>query len=349
MRMVVARAPGRVSLAGGGTDVPAFYERHGGAVVSLAISTFATATVSERSSGLDLVATDDGARELITAERYPRRMRFPFLAREFVTLQKAVAWHFGLDRARVAVSSELPGGGGLGASGAICSALVAASADYLGERMDRWTLAATAARIEMSILRRPTGKHDPYASSFGGVNLFEFLRDGTVTVETLAMTPEVRQRLEEHLVLFADGSRRNAAGPLGELARRITADKDTILALSEMRETAQLARGAIERGDMVALGGLVDRGWRAKRRLHSQASSPDVDRMIAIGRDAGAMGGKLCGGGITGAVLFVCAPGMREDVVRAMATQGWRRQPLAIEDAGTTLTEPGETAAERSV
>ena len=349
MRMVVARAPGRVSLAGGGTDVPSYYERHGGAVVSLAISTFATATISERSSGLDLASTEDNVRELVTAETYPRRMRYPFLAREFVTLQKAVAWHFGLDRARVVVSSELPGGGGLGASGAICSALVAAAADYLGERMDRWSLAATAARIEMAILRRPTGKHDPYASTFGGVNLFEFLRDGSVTVESVSMPPGVRERLEQHLVLFSDGSRRNAAGPLGELARRITVDKNTVLALSEMRETAHLACAAIERGDMATLGGLVDRGWRAKRRLHSQVSSPAIDRMIAIGRDAGAMGGKLCGAGLTGALLFVCVPEARDDVVRAMATQGWRRHPLAIDDAGATLTEPGETAATRSV
>ena len=349
MRIVVARAPGRVSLAGGGTDVPSFYERYGGAVVSLAISTFATATVSERSTGLDLVSVDEGARELVTAETYPRRMRYPFLARECVTLQKAVAWHFGLDRARVAVSSELPGGGGLGASGAICSALVAAAADYIGERMDRWTLAATAARIEMSILRRPTGKHDPYACTFGGVNFFEFLRDGSVSVESVALTPGARRQLEDHLILFADGSRRNAAGPLGELARRITADKETVLALSDMRETAHLMYGAVERGDMVTLGGLVDRGWRAKRRFHSQVSSPGIDRMIAIGRDAGAMAGKLCGAGLAGALLFVCAPELRDDVVRAMATQGWRRQPFAIEDAGTTLTEPGETAATRSV
>src|SRR5437016_459429 len=105
MRTVVARAPGRISLAGGGTDLPAYYERHGGAVVSFAISSAATAVVSERGAGLDLVSLDHGVHELITAERYARRMRHPFLAREFVTLQKAVAWHFGLERARVAAAS----------------------------------------------------------------------------------------------------------------------------------------------------------------------------------------------------------------------------------------------------
>ncbi|TMK16772.1 MAG: hypothetical protein E6G68_09550, partial [Actinobacteria bacterium] len=201
MRIVVARAPGRVSLAGGGTDLPSYYERHGGAVVSFAISSGATATISERSSDLDLVSTDHDVRELITPERYPRRMRYPFLAREFVTLQKAVAWHFGLDRARVSVSSELPTAGGLGSSAAICTALVTAAAAYLGEPMNRWTIAAIAARIEMSVLRRPCGKQDPFASAFGGINLIEFLRDGTVSVDPIPVAPGIRDELERHLLL----------------------------------------------------------------------------------------------------------------------------------------------------
>src|SRR5688572_26338968 len=136
MPTVVARAPGRVSLAGGGTDLPAYYERHGGAVVSLAITRAATATLTGRHNGLELVSPDPDVRELITPERYARRMRHPFLSREFVVLHKAVAWHFGLDHARLAVSSEITPGAGLGASAAVCVALVTAAAAYLGERMD---------------------------------------------------------------------------------------------------------------------------------------------------------------------------------------------------------------------
>jgi D-glycero-alpha-D-manno-heptose-7-phosphate kinase len=345
MRIVVARAPGRISLAGGGTDLPAFYERNGGASVSIAISLSATATVQERTESLELAAPDEGVRELISIERYPRRMRYPFLAREFVTLQKAVAWHFGLDRARVSVSSELPAGGGLGSSAAVCASLVAAASEYLDERMDRWSVAATAARIEMSVLRRPSGKQDPFACAFGGMNLLEFMRDGTVLVSPIDLRPGVREELESHLALFSDGGRRNAAGPLGELLRRIATDRQTMIGLTELRETAYLVRTALERGDVRTVGALVERGWRAKRSLHSQVATPEIDRLIAMGRDVGAYGGKLTGAGLTGALLFVCPPEHRDDLRRVMASQGWREQPFAIDTMGTAVIEPREAAA----
>jgi len=345
MRTVVARAPGRVSLAGGGTDIPAYYERHGGAVLSFTIPSSATAVVSERSNGLDLVSLDHGVHELITAERYARRMSHPFLAREFITMQKAVAWHFGLDRARVAAASDVAVGSGLGSSAAVCTALVAAAGAYIGEPMERRMIAATAARIEMSVLRRPCGKQDPYASAFGGINLLEFGRDGTVAVTPVEISPGTQRELERHLMLFSNGARRNAAAPLAELARRIGTDKQTMIALGELLETAYLVRTAVERGELRTVGALVDRGWRAKRRLHGQVSNPEIDRVYAMARAAGALGGKLLGAGLAGAMLFVCAPERQQELRQVMATQGWRADEVTIEDAGATLIEQPEEEA----
>lgn len=345
MATVVAHAPGRVSLAGGGTDLPAYYERHGGAVVSLAITRGATATVSDRVSGLELTSPEHGVREFIAPEKYARRMRHPFLSREFVTLHKAVAWHFGLEHARLATSCDVPAGGGLGASGAVAVALVTAVAAHVGDRMDHWRIAQTAARIEMTVLRRPCGKQDPFVSAFGGINLFEFLRDGTVTVTPVRMTAEARQLLESHLLLFANGARRNSAVPLGELARRIPSDGSTQLALVELRDTAYLMRTALERGDIGAIGSLVDRGWRAKRQLHPHVATSEVDRAYALARQSGALGGKLCGAGMGGALLLVCPPERQPELRQVLASQGWRAERATIDDGGATVVESPDRAA----
>lgn len=341
MPTVVARAPGRISLAGGGTDLPAYYERHGGAVVSFAIPLTSTATLSERAPGLELVCQDQGVREVVPAERFERHMRHPFLAREFVTLHKAVAWHFGLDRVRVSTMTELPAGGGLGSSAAVCAALVAAAGAFVGDKMDPATTAAIAARIEMAVLRRPCGKQDHYAAAFGGLNLIEFLRDGTVWVTPIALLPASRRELERHLVLFSNGGRRNGAAPLAELVRRIRSEeRATVRAMSEVHEVAYLVRSALERGDPKTLGALVDRGWRAKRSLHPLVTTPEIDRVYAMAREAGALGGKLAGAGLAGGMLFVCPPERQADVREVMSTQGWRASDVAIEDSGARLLEP---------
>src|SRR5687768_1768967 len=126
MSIVVGRAPARVSLVGGGTDLPAYYERHGGAVVSLTIAQYAYAQASPRPADLELVSLDQGMREVVSEATFARRMRPPILAEEFLLYQKAVAAHFAMERGRLATSSEVPAGAGLASSGSICVALVKA-------------------------------------------------------------------------------------------------------------------------------------------------------------------------------------------------------------------------------
>jgi D-glycero-alpha-D-manno-heptose-7-phosphate kinase len=198
----------------------------------------------------------------------------------------------------------------------------------------------------MSILRRPCGKQDHYASAFGGINLIEFGRDGSASVTPIELSPAHRRDVERNLVLFSNGDRRNASGPLGELVRRIAAgDKQTMVALRELHETAYLMRTAIERGAIKTVGSLVDRAWRAKRRLHPRVTTPEIDRLYAMARDAGALGGKLLGAGLTGAMLFVCPPERQAELSQVMGAQGWRARPVEIHDPGTTLIERSDEEA----
>ena len=141
MSSVIGRAPARVSLAGGGTDLPAYYEPHGGAVVSFTLSLYAHAQASPRPTGLELVSLDAQKREIVPTAQAARRLRAPILAEEFLLYQKAVAAHFGFERGLLAARSDIPMGAGLASSGALAVALVAAAATFAGDDLDAGAIA----------------------------------------------------------------------------------------------------------------------------------------------------------------------------------------------------------------
>lgn len=343
MPSVVARAPGRVTFAGAGTDFPAYYERFGGAVVAAAIPVGAIARVDPLATGLELISLDDAARERIAADRFARRVRHPFLGEEPLIVQKAIAWHFGLDRGRIVTSTQHPTGSGLGSSAALCVASVAAAADFLNEHLDRRGVAEVSARVEMTILRRPRGKHDHYLASFGGLAFLEFARDGSVAVKPLRMTAGARYELEQSVILLSNGSRMNGVRSRAALARRIaTDDHETLRALSEIKGIAHETRIALERADVAMLGDLLRRGWRASRRMFAEEPAPEIDRALTLAARAGAYGGKPAGSGTSGALLVACPPGAREEIRVVLATQGWRAQPFRVEESGVLSGEPAE-------
>lgn len=337
MSIVIARAPARVSLAGGGTDLPAYYERHGGAVVSFAVDVYSYAEVSPRRADLELASLDSGSREIISAAHYARRMRPPILAEDFLLYQKAVASYFGIDRARLAASSDVPTGAGLASSGSICVALVLAAARYVGEDLDTDELADTACRIEMELLRRACGKQDQYASTFGGLNLIEFYRDGSVEVTRLDVPAGTIDALQERIMLFHNGGRRSAVGPLQEQARRSTSDPDTVHALDQLKDMAYQMRDVLEEGAVDRVGEILHEAWQAKQHLHSQVSTPEVARVYALARRAGATGGKLAGAGIGGTLMLAVPDGAQDDVRRMLGSQGWRERPAGIDRDGATV------------
>lgn len=337
MTTIVGRAPARISLAGGGTDLPAYYERHGGAVVSFSIDVFAYGHVSPRAADLKIVSIDAGSRELIPTPQFSRRVRPPILAEEFLLYQKAVAFHFGIERGTIAATSEIPPGAGLGSSGAVCVALVRAASSFVGEDLDRTAMAETAFRIEAHVLRRGCGKQDQYASAFGGLNLIEFFRDGSVDVTPLRVAEQTRRALESRLMVFSNGERRSAVLPLQEQARRSASDPDTVLSLHRLKEYAFAMREVLERGEVDRVGEILDEAWRAKQHLNSTVGAPDVVRTYATARAAGATGGKLSGAGLGGTLVLYCNEERQGDVRRALAGLGWRERLIAIETEGAAL------------
>lgn len=336
---VTGRAPARVSLVGGGTDLPAYYEKHGGAVVSFAIARYAYGHLSPRKSDLELVSLDQKSREIIHAAHLARRLRRPIIAEEFLTYQKAVAVLFGIERARIAAGGDVPIGAGLASSGAICVALVTAATAFLGEEATRYDIAEAAFDVEMRILRRPCGKQDQYASAFGGCNLIEFDRDGSVQVTPLALRPETIRGLEERAMIFSNGSRRSATGPLTEQERRSGSDPDTVHALGRLKDMAYEMRDVLERGDLDRVGTLLDEAWAQKQHLNSQVGTPEIAQAYGAARAAGATGGKLAGAGMGGTLVMWADPYDQDEVRGALSELGWSQRPMTIDWDGAVLTE----------
>lgn len=346
MSIVVGRAPARVSLVGGGTDLPAYYERHGGAVISIALSLYSYGQASPRQADLELVSLDQGSREVITPAQFTRRMRPPIIAEEFLTYQKAVAWHFGIERGRLAASSEVPAGAGLASSASVCVALVMAAARFVGEQMDAQQIAETACRVEMNVLRRPVGKQDQYAAAFGGLNLYEFFRDGSVDVSPLKVAESTISDLERRIMLFSNGSRRNSSSVLAEQARRSASDPETVDALNRLKEMSYETKELLEAGKLDEIGRLLHRAWESKQYLNSQVSTPTIDRVYSLARQAGALGGKIAGAGLAGTLMVYCPPETQDEVRRTLATQGWRERAVGFDFEGATLCAEVGTPAQ---
>jgi D-glycero-alpha-D-manno-heptose-7-phosphate kinase len=342
MKTIAASAPARVSLAGGGTDLPAYSDRFGGAVVSFALDRHATAEVSPRTDGLELLAPDHDAREFIAAASAQRRLRPPILAEEHLLFQKAAASHFRLDRATISAYSEVPIGAGLASSGSLAVALAAAVGAMLGDPHDPTRIAEAAFRMEADLLGRPCGRQDQYASAFGGINLIEFSVDGSLVTPLRVDTAALADRI----LLFTDGSKRDAAVPLRDQHARTTADDpSTLAALHELRGAAYQMRRLLEDGDFDGAGWLLHETWLRKVKINDTMRNPRIAEAVVHARAAGALGAKLAGAGGSGTLLVFAAEGSADSIRIELAGLGWKDLGCRVSQTGVTtrtITDPEE-------
>ncbi|MBA3413747.1 MAG: GHMP kinase [Chloroflexia bacterium] len=331
---IVARAPVRLSFGGGGTDLPAYYDRHGGFVVSAAISRYAMATASPAADGAIGVNSAD----------YRVWLRWPSGVipdpGEPLSLPRAVlAWFAERDLLPAGVdlflASEVPPGSGLGSSSAMTVATIQALAAFARELMTTADVADLASHIEIERLGRPIGKQDHYAAVFGGLNAISFAASG-VAVEPLTLPPGTLDRLERGLLLFSTGMTRDSASILTGQQASTAEDPATVHRLHALKALAHEMRAALEAGDLDGFGALLDDGWRIKRGINRGISSAAIDRWYEAGRAAGAFGGKIAGAGGGGFLLLYAPPAARSAVTAALLPEGLR--PLAFSFAPTGAT-----------
>ena len=330
--MLIARAPVRISLAGGGTDLPVYYERHGGLVVSTSIDRYFYVFVSLNSpDGVQVSSSDYRV-------FYRHRAGAPPLWDGDLGLVKAVLHDFGIERGiSLFLASEVPPGTGLGSSSTVTTALIKAFATLCGRAPTPHEVAEHACRIELEKLRSPIGKQDQYAAAFGNLNAISFGPDG-VTVEPLAMTPEAREQLQRNLLLFFTGGTRMANSILSHQQRASADDRgDAVAALHAIKQAAVETRRCLEAGNLPRFGEILADSWEQKKRLAPGITSPRIDEMYELARRHGAIGGKLAGAGGGGFLMLYCEEPHQAGLSEALEGAGLYRMDYRFEQGGAQV------------
>ena len=306
--LVVSRTPLRISFTGGGTDLAAFYERDHGAVLSTAIDKYIWVTVKRHSEIFDEPIRLNYSRteQVNTVDELAND-----IAREslrFLEIEPPVY---------ISTVGDLPASTGLGGSSSFAVGLLNALHAFKGERVSAGQLADEACHIEIDVLGQPIGKQDQYAAAFGGLNLFTFRSGGSVMVEPQRVPAHIMSTIFDDVMLFWTGHQRDSVSVLAE--QRDNTDR-RMRELEALREQSYELRALLHGGDRTpaSLGRLLDRGWQLKRGLASGVSSSQIDDWYDRARDAGALGGKLCGAGGGGFLMFLVEPRCQPSVRAAL-------------------------------
>lgn len=330
--MLIARAPVRISFAGGGTDFKTYYCEHGGLVVSTSIDKYFY--VFANLNGVDSVQ--------ITSSDYHTFFRQkrgePLLWEGDLSLPRAFLHEFSIDSGiSLFLASEVPPGTGLGSSSTVSVALAKALSALCGLNLSKAQLAEMASYVEIDKLGMPIGRQDQYAAAFGGLNAIRFDSTG-VTVEPLNMPAEAERALERRILLFFTRQSRSAASILkNQQNSSQQQDSDTVAALHQIRAMADTTIRLLRSGDLDAFGLLLHESWQAKKRLAKGISNPQIDTWYSVARGEGAIGGKITGAGGGGFLLLYCPEPAQEGVTAALEREGLVRMDFHFERGGAVV------------
>jgi D-glycero-alpha-D-manno-heptose-7-phosphate kinase len=331
-----ARAPLRISLCGGGTDVSPYPEEHGGMVLSATINQYAHASLRpRRDSRLTLASLDY---DMVARYDHPRRMKLD----GNLDLIKAVVRAFKVRRgADLWVHSDAPPGSGLGSSSTLVVALIGVMSKWLGRAMPDYDVAELAYRIERVDLGLAGGRQDQYASAFGGFNFIEFNADGTI-VNPLRIRTDVLNELEYRLLLCYMGQTRQSAKIIERQTAAYRAGQASVVeALRRLKSETLEMKKALLLGKVDALGELLHEAWESKKKLDESISNSRVDRLYRLARREGAIGGKMPGAGGGGYFLLLTRFDRKHRVAAVLEKHGGQVVPFQFERRGLVTWASG--------
>ncbi len=322
--MIISRTPLRISIGGGGTDLPSFYEEFGGFVVAAAISQYVYVSINRMfTSGYLLKYSSLEHCQELSEIHHP-------------ILREALARHNGEGRIEIASMADVPAGTGLGSSGSFTVGLLRALYAYKRKHIATADLAEEACDIEINVLRQSVGKQDQYIAAVGGLSCFEFHPDGRVTSARLAISDDTLCDLEHNLLMFFTGYTHSAAEVLNDQKRR-SVERDPAM-IDNLHFTKQLglaARDLLEQGKTRCYAELLNEHWEHKRARSKGMTNDCIDHWHSVAMANGAIGGKLVGAGGGGFLLFYAGDPVR--LRRAMAAEGLTELRFRFDHEGSTV------------
>ena len=323
--MIITRSPLRISLGGGGTDLPSYYRKHTGFLIAAAIDKYVCITLHQTF-----------VPELII--KYSRLERVAAVEEIQHPIIREALRLVGLDGQYLEITSmaDIPAGTGLGSSGSFTTALLKALHTHKKNLVHPRELAEQACQIEIDRLHEPIGKQDQYIAAYGGLTCFQFLPNGQVEAWPLKVTPETLYNLEDSLLLFFTGYSRSASSILKEQDDRSKSREQAMMDnLHFVKELGYQSKEALEGGDLVRFAELMKVHWDYKKQRSGAMSNEDINRWYELALANGALGGKLIGAGGGGFLMFYAEDKTR--LRRAMAQTGLREVRFRFDFEGTKV------------
>ena len=324
--MIITRTPFRISFAGGGSDIPSFYTKHGGCVLSTSINKYMYITIHPNFNREQIVLKYSQT-EIVNSREEIKHQYF-----------KQLLKNLDISGVELVSVADIPSGTGLGSSSSFTVGVLNAAYAYKGKYVSKERLAKEACEIEIDQLKNPIGKQDQYAASYGGLNFIEFKKDGNVVVEPVIMSNNKLRELEDNLMMFYTGQLHSASEILKEQKDNITSGEKELRQI-EMCDLARKLRDLLQEGNIDAMGEILHQNWLLKRTLASGISNPIIDEKYDKAIKAGALGGKLLGAGGGGFLLFYVPKDRQEKVKQAINLP---QMQFAFDKQGTSVIYVGD-------
>ena len=320
--MILTRTPLRISLCGGGSDLPVFYKRHSGCVISTTIDKYVYLAMHDSFNPIEYILKYSIAERVSQA----KDIKHPIF-RECLTSYDTVP-------VEITSMADVPAGTGLGSSSSFTVGLLNLLRTYKNLECNKDILARSACEIEIEKLGEPIGKQDQYAAAFGGFNYYRFNRDGSVDVEPIRMRDEDKRTLESEFIVLYTGKTRKASDILSEQGNNVLKGSNEDNQRSMCALTDRM-RKEMECGNIDFVGKALDEGWKLKKSLAKGISSEELDEYYERAIRNGATGGKLLGAGGGGFLLFHAPLKNHDSIIKALPEL--KHMPISFDEVGTAV------------